>query len=451
MGYVIAIFAAIIAIFSIILIHELGHFLVARMCRVRVLKFSIGFGRPLWSVRGKSGTEYAIGILPLGGYVKLFGDSEGSFTQRDRGHAFTEKPLWIRSLIVLAGPLTNFALAIVVFWVIFLGGIQQVVPVIGAVIPQSIAAKAGIKANSQILSINGNKAESWQRILMLLIGKKGSDGELLMRTKPWPSGVESTHQLPLSTWQVSRRRPQFLKALGIVPYTPVIATQVDQVVKASPADKAGVRVGDRIVALNGKPVSDWIALVKRVQAMPNQTVRLRVMRAGRKHTFTLHVGVQRFRGKSVGHMGLRPVALKWPKGMLVKKDYSILSAWGPAVQQTWNLTAFNLIVLGKMLTGKISLMTLGGPITIFKTAGTASRAGMAVYLNFIAFISIALGFINLLPIPGLDGGHLLFYVVEAIIRRPIPEQVRITALKFGIFLLITLMLFATLNDVGRFF
>lgn len=447
------IIAAIFAIFSVVLLHEMGHFFVARWNGVKILRFSIGFGRAIWKYTAKkSGTEYAIGWLPLGGYVRMLGeDDEVSGSKALKQQTYNTKSVWQRMSIILAGPAMNFILALIVLWLVFLMGITQVRPVVGQVQANSIAAKAGLKFGDEVLRINGQATHSWQRVMMLLMAQMGDQTKMRWKVQPMQGSKSRILYFDLSNWSLTGRRVDIFKSLGFAPYRPPVPPVVAKVIKASPAAEVGLRPGDRILSINAYKTNDWMKMVKRLQAFSGQWVSLTVKRAGK----TLRIKVKTHsilrNGRQVGFLGVMVQMPKWPAWLLRKQYYSILSAWQPAVSQVWRLTVLNFVVLKKMILGKLSVQLLGGPITIMKTAGQASESGLQVYLGFIAFISLTLGFINLLPIPGLDGGHFFFQLIEVIMRRPVPQSVQYSALKVGIFFLVALMLFATFNDVLRLF
>jgi len=451
MSIVISVIGAIFAIFSVVMIHECGHFFVARLMGVRVLKFSIGFGKALWSRTSKSGTEFVIAILPLGGYVRMLGEGDDAPSEDMKRFAYNRKPILARMAIILAGPVMNFILAIFLFWIIFLSGITHIKPMVGQVIPNSIAAQGGLRSGDVIEKIDGRKTNSWQRVMMGIIARMGDKGHMRVTVLPKNSAVSKKLALPLQNWTVKNRKPDFFKSLGIVPYRPKYPTVIDKVLKNTPASKAGLRAGDKIIAINGVRKNDMLAVIKIIQTNPGKNIRLTILRNGRRRNLIIRTAVEKEKGKQVGFLGFMVKAPKWPASLIVRQDFSVLSAWVPAAEQTWMLTSFNAVVLAKMIVGKISLRSLGGPISIFHTAGKASQRNYRVYIGFIAFISVTLGFINLLPIPGLDGGHFLFQLIEVVFRRPVPERIQIVCVKIGILVLIFLMLQATFNDITRFF
>ncbi len=452
MHLALAIAGSIFAIFIIIVLHEFGHFIAARLCGVRVLRFAIGFGKPLWKyISIKSGTEYALGWLPLGGYVKMLGETEEALLPEEAAHAYNTKPLWQRMVIVLAGPLVNFILALLAFYAVYLMGVQHIKPVVGSVVKNSIVAQAGIKAGDEIIKVGHESTQNWQQVLLAVVKHTGDKGQLAVTILTNPQAQPVVRQLTLTNWHLSERSPEFLNSLGFVPYEPAIPAVITQVVAGSPAATAGLKAGDKVVALNGRPIKDWPQLATWVQAHPNQRARLTLLSGTQRFERTVAVGSVQQDGKQYGHIGVMVQPPPMPANMIRTEHFGVLSAWVPAYKQTWALIKLNFIVTAKMLTGKVSLKSLGGPVTIFRAAGQATQLGWQVYLGFIAFISLAIGYLNLLPIPGLDGGHFLFQVIEGIIRRPVPERVQSIGFSIGMVFLVFLMVQATINDLIRLF
>lgn len=444
------IIAAILAIFFVVLIHECGHLFAAKAMGVKVERFSIGFGKVLFSIRGKD-TEYALSLLPLGGYVKMLGEDEGPVPAAEQHRAYNRKSILARMFIVLAGPLTNFLLALVVFWVIYLSGTSQLKPVIGMVVPNSIGAKAGLKPKDHIIAMDGILTPSWQRIFMILVTKMGDRKPLKIEVQSANPPQRNTLFLDLTRWSVDEKNPDFFGSLGIAPYFPKIPPVLESVQANSPAWKAGLKAGDRFLNVNGKPVEDWMTVAKTIQENPKQKMKILALRNEKIIPVELLIGSKKLANKEVGFIGAVVHVPPLPPELLTRTEYNVITAWGPAFQQVGLLTSFNALVLYKIVAGNISPKTLGGPISVFHLAGQASQGGWMLYLGFIAFISIALGFVNLLPIPGLDGGHFLFLLIEAILRRPLPERIQVFLIKLGILLILTLIVYATYNDMGRLF
>ena len=451
MSLAVAIIGAIIAIFGIIILHELGHFIVARACGTKVLRFSIGFGKALWRWKGKSGTEYVLAMLPLGGYVKMLGEGEEATAPKDAHLAYNQKPLLVRMMVVFAGPFTNLLLAIIAFWGVYLMGVTHTRPVIGRVIPHSIAAQAGVKAGDELIQIDQARVKNWQQALMAIIKRMGDRSKMELKVKPLHSDRLETHEMDLSTWVLDRRSPDVFKSLGLTPYQPKVSPVVASIAKDSPAEKAKLQSGDRIAAINGQPIKNWLQIVNIVHNKPNEEIQLTILRDHEARRIPLKVATMKEDGKAVGYLGILSRPTQWPPYFTYQEKYTIWSAWLAAVEQSRRLFAFNLIVIAKMVIGKVSIHTLGGPITVFQAAGKAMQAGLQVYLGFIGFISLTIGFINLLPIPGLDGGHLLFQVIEGLFRRSVPERIQLIALTIGMIFLIFLMVQATINDLVRLF
>lgn len=451
MNVVIAIVASVLGIFVVILIHELGHFFVARWCGVRVEKFSIGFGKALWSWRDKKGTEYVLAMIPLGGYIKMFGEGDEVTTTAESVYAYNRKPLLTRMAIVFAGPCMNFFLGVVLFAVVYMIGVIHIKPVIGKVVPNSIAAQSGLKHRDEIVEINGTRTVNWQQVMMAIVQRIGDRGKMTMTVRPAGSQKTEIRRLPLNNWMIDKRNPQLFESLGFEPFIPNIPPVIARVLPGSPAEQAGLRRGDRIIALDDHKIDSWLRMLELVQKAPDKQITLLIKRGDQQLRILIKTGNRRIQGKVMGYIGVASVSPKWPPGMRAELKYSPITAWWPALKQAWGMIVFNFIVLIKMIIGKISIAMLGGPITIFKVAGQASLGGLSIYLGFIGFISVTLAFINVLPIPGLDGGHLLFHIIEGIFRRPIPEKIQLILLRVGILILILIMVQATLNDLLRLF
>lgn len=451
MNIFLQIFAFIFAIFLLVTVHEFGHFWVARKFGIKVIRFSIGFGKPIWKKIDKNGTEFVIAPIPLGGYVRLLDEREDkNIPPEDLPYAFTRKSLWARFLVIIAGPLTNLILGFLLFWTIFVIGTEDIKPIIGKVIPNSIAAQSGLKAGDQILAVNNQLSPSWQKALILLMHHLGKNEPIQLNVLPTNSSEPQQHTLQLVDWNLRGLTPKPLEALGIFPFAPNELPLIYKVLPNSQAEFAGMKNNDLILSINNQKVSTWEEFVNYVMANPLKVVNVEVLRDKKKVPLTLTVGQKRTLGlNKIGFIGVQAKPIEIPESMRVKINYPFYQAWMPAAKETFDMTAFNFLLFGKMLTGHISLQGLGGPITIFKSANQALSQGIAIYLNFLAILSIMLATINILPIPGLDGGHLLFILIEALRGKPLSLAAQTMVWRLGIVFLIALMLQATINDVLR--
>ena len=438
-----------LALFVLIVVHEFGHFIVARWCNVKVLRFSFGFGKVLKSWRDKHGTEYAISLFPLGGYVKMLDESEGVVLESERHLAFNNKSIWARIAIVIAGPLFNFIFAFLALYLVLVIGIKSLAPMISDVKPYGIAAKAGITAKQEILSLDGEKIASWhdfQYALMPLIGSKET---VIITTKPFNSLKEKSYSLPLANWHLDPENNDVLASLGIVPFIPSVPPIVGEVMDGTPAANARLYEGDVINLVDGKKISDWLELVDLVKKHPNENMKLVVIRQGKPLKIDVQIGSKMHKGKAIGYIGVRSKQVEWPENWLKTQRESPINAIGVAFKQTVNLTKATFIFIGRLVGGELSIKSLSGPVGIAEGAGQSARSGLTYYLSFLALVSISLGALNLLPIPILDGGYLLFSLVELILRRPLSEKIKLVGFYLGMILLGSLMFVAFGNDIAR--
>lgn len=448
----ISIIGAFAAIFVIIILHEMGHMYVARLFGIKILRFSIGFGKPLYKYVAKNGTEYVLAMIPLGGYVKMLGEGDTAEVNAAEMHrAFDRKPLLVRMAVVFAGPFTNFVLAVIVFWGAYQVGMNHVKPIVGRVVPGSIAAKSGLKSGDNILAVGIRKTHNWQQVVMAMLLYMGDHKKVDLKVEAVGSSQATLRQLDLSGWQLNKRKPEIFKTLGMYPFEPKVAPVILRVLPESPAALAGMKPKDKITAVNGKPVTTWGQVVKAVAGLGGKKVSLTVSSGGQARSLSVQLS-QKVRGdKKVGYLGVMVVPPKYTNSMIYREKYNLLTAWMPALSKAWTLFKYNGIVLYKMITAKLSFKVIGGPISIFQAAGQASHAGIVVYLSFIGFISLAVGFINLLPIPGLDGGHLLFQIIEGLTRRPVPQRIQQYGLTLGMLVVVLVIVHATINDLVRIF
>lgn len=467
-----SILALIVTLSILVTFHEFGHYWVARLCNVHVLRFSVGFGNPFFSRMGKppeyvappedaeirtrtneplEGTEFAIAAIPLGGYVKMLDTREGYVADDQRHLAFDLKPVWQRIAIVAAGPIANFLLAIAAYWLLFVVGVTGVVPQIGQVDPESQAGRAGFTQGMEIVAVDGEATPSWRDVNMQLFGRIGDTGKIEFTVQPAGSShAEMTREISITEWMADAEAPYPTAELGLAPNYPSIPAEIGSVVPGEAAEAGGLLAGDRIQAFNGEQIEDWSLLVSKVQASAGQRVELTVDRNGVSETLFVTPKSRLLEdGTESGFLGASRISIELPENMQRTVSYPIYYAWIPAMEKTWSLTVFTLDSIKKMIVGAISPKNLSGPITIAKVANATAQSGLENFIGFIALLSISLGVLNLLPIPVLDGGHLLYYFFELITRRPVPERVQVWGMQMGMFVIVGIMLLAFYNDIMR--
>ena len=450
MNALITLMAFVAALAVLIMFHEFGHYFVARLAGVKVLRFSVGFGKPVWMRRlGPDGTEWAVGVVPLGGYVKMLDEYEGAVASEELHRAFNRQSVWKRSAIVIAGPLANFALAIVLYWLLFLHGVPEAKPVVGAPEPGSIAAASGLQRGDTIRKINGEDVASWQevrwRVLQLAVESQAARLEVLDRGQriEWRT-------LDLARFAADGFEGDPLARMGLRLYRPDVDAVIGKVMAGGVAERAGLRPGDRVIAIDGRPVRTWDELVTSVRAHPGQNIGLRLIRGTEQTDVNLAPEVVEQNAERFGRIGAAPrIDPQAMQGLVTTVSYGPVAALRLALVRTWDTAVFSLRMLGKMLVGQVSWKNLSGPVTIADYAGQSAQLGLAAYVAFIALISISLGVLNLLPIPLLDGGHLMYYVVEIVKGSPVSERVMELGQRLGLSLLLFLMAFAFYNDINR--
>ena len=445
----ITLFYFILALLLLIVVHEYGHFFVARCCGVKVLRFSFGFGKVLASWRDKHGTEYALSLIPLGGYVKMLDEAEGQVPEDERHLAFNNKSVWARIAIALAGPLFNFIFAFVALWLVLVIGIKSLAPMINDIKPGSVASQAGLTAKQEIVSLDGSKVTSWRDVQYVLMPLLGTADPVSITVKSLIDGMEKTLTLPLGNWQMDAKNPDILDSLGIIPFVPTVPPIVGDVLAASPASAAGLLHGDVISSVDGHIIVDWLELVAFVKQHPSQRIVLKFSRQGLHQEVVMQVGSEMHDGRAEGYLGLRSQRLDWPPHWLRWQRENPLQAIGTAFKQTVGLTGASFSFIGRLITGKLPMQSISGPVGIARGAGDSARGGLAYYLSFLALVSISLGVLNLLPIPMLDGGHILYYIIELVTRRPLSDQLKSKGMSLGFMLLVTLMIIAFSNDLSR--
>ena len=478
MDFLQSVAALIVTISILVTIHEFGHYWVARMCNVHVLRFSVGFGKTLFVKRGAApeydpdatllddhgepiqiqtrsneqleGTEFAVAMIPLGGYVKMLDERDG-FVPDDQLHlAFSRKTVWQRIAIVSAGPIANFILAIVAYWLLFTAGVTGIAPLLGNVDENSIAAEAGMKQGQEIVMIDGRETATWSAVNMQLFDRLGETGEINITVKE-ADGYDAftSYQLPISKWLSDQDMPAPAADLGLRLQMPSIPAIIEGVTNQGRAKAAGVQAGDQVTVADGVTIDDWGHLVELIQASPETVISLRIFRDGGDVTINVVPAKVSRDGRDVGFIGASVEAPSFPEEMLRETSYPVYSAWIPAVKKTWEVTTFTLVSIKKIIVGAISTKNLSGPITIAQVASATAENGLESFIGFIALLSISLGVINLLPIPILDGGHLLYYFIELMAGKPVPEKVQMWGLQVGMFLIVGIMVLAIFNDLTR--
>ncbi len=439
-----------VAIAILVVFHELGHYMVARWFDVKVLRFSFGFGKVLYTRRfGNGETEWVISAIPLGGYVKMLDEHEDEVAEHELPRAFNRKPVLQRMAIVVSGPIANLLLAVALYFFLFIYGVPGIKSVLGEVPANTPAAAAGLQSKQTILSINGESVPSWQEIrwvlLDLILQKKDAKIELLT-----PEGEHVFRVMQVSSLVPADLDGDFLQKLGMQPFEPPVYPIVGELLKGGEAQRVGMQVKDRILRVNGQEIMLWKDWVNVVRSHPGKVLDVEIERAGVPMKLSMTPEVFNEGGKTIGRIGATNYVDRAAfEAMLTEVSYPPVAAMREALRKTWETSFVSLKMMGKMVLGEISLKNLSGPITIADYAGQSAQMGLGAYLGFLALISISLGVLNLLPIPLLDGGHLLYYSVELIKGSPVSEALWEAGQKVGIALLVTMMAFALYNDISR--
>ncbi len=438
--------AFIVALGVLIVVHEYGHYLAARLCRVKVLRFSVGFGRPLATWRlGADRTEWSIAAVPFGGYVKMLDEREGEVAPAEAARAFNRQSVWKRFFIVVAGPLFNFIFAVLVYAGLYMYGVPEARPILGQPPAGSPAAIAGVRAGDTVHAVDGRLISTWQELRWRLleaglqrgslrleiVNERGHLTETTLDLSSFPA--DSVEKDPLETVGMSLHRPRFEPVLGMVE-------------PGNAGARAGLRPGDRVTHVQGTPVAAWDEFVKRIQDGPAKPMTVTVDRGGERLTLEVTPDRAQAGSRVIGRIGAAPRDLE---KLYVKKSYGLLAGLAKGVDKTVEVSVFSLRMLGKMLVGQVSWKHLSGPVTIADFAGQSAQLGLTYYLTFLALISISLGVLNLLPIPLLDGGHLMYYLIEIVKGRPVSERTMELGQRVGLALLLVMMAFAFYNDLNR--
>lgn len=455
----ISILALVVTLGILVTFHEFGHFWVARRCGVKVLRFSIGFGKAAKTWIGKDGVEYVIAPIPLGGYVKMLGQEDtnvadaSDVSPSQRHMSFAYKPLWQRMAIVAAGPFANFLLAIFVFWIINIAyGVNGIAPVINKVVVDSPAYEAGLQSGDEILAVDGEPTIIWQQVSLQLLGRLGETGNVVLTIDPANSSTPRDVSIPIRGWMGNSTEPNPVADLGIIQIE--IPALIAGVLPDGRAEQGGLMAGDEVLTVAGMEIRGWSHWVEVIRANPELPLEVEVKRGESIVPLTLQpASSQLDDGTVIGSIGAyvaeTSMADLIPAEMFREVRYNPISAVVPALAETWDKSIFVLDSVKKMVIGLISVKNINGPITIAQVAGETASYGLDVYLGFLALLSISLGVLNLLPIPVLDGGHLLYYAIEAVIRRPVPERIQAWGLQLGLMLISGIMVLAIYNDVTR--
>ncbi|TCP94967.1 site-2 protease [Cricetibacter osteomyelitidis] len=443
MSFLLSLASFIIVIGVLVSVHEYGHFWAARKCGIKVHRFSVGFGKVLWSKTDKQGTEFALSAVPLGGYVKMLDERNETVPEHLKSQSFNSKTVVQRAFVSVAGPVANFIFAVLAYWVVYLVGIPTLKPVIAEVKPDSIAARADLPLNSQIIAIDGSSTPDWETVNMVLATKLGND-QVKVVLAPMNLGYEEEKTLDLRNWTFDPEAESAFGSMGIVPVGNKVDMTLSKVIDDSAAAQAGLKIGDKLTALNHQSIS-WQQFVQGIQKSNGQPLLITVERNGQQMDFTLTPQKEDNRWA----VGVAPTFVPVADEYRTELKYGILEALQKGIEKTGQLSLITLKVIGKLFTGDLSLNNLSGPISIAKGAGMSSEIGFIYYLSFMALISVNLGIMNLFPLPVLDGGHLLFLAAEGVMGKPLSERIQEIAFRIGAVLLLMLTAFALFNDFLR--
>lgn len=448
-SFLLSFFGFLLTVAILVTVHEFGHYWVACRAGVNVVRFSIGFGKPLFRWVNRVGTEFVVAAVPLGGYVKMLDERIMPVPPDLTKFAFNTQSVEKRIAVVSAGPLANFMFAVLVYWVLYAVGIPALKPVIGGVEKGSVAEEAGFRKGDEIIWLAGERTPTWSRVESLLLQYYRKPDRVTFRVKRVDSGTEVNLDLSLPEGKEGEQSLDLLGPLGISRYLPPIPAVVGDVLRNSPAERSGLQAGDKIVLMDSLPVADWTEAVSYIQTHPQKIIQLSLIREGRAiRTDLIPERKVAPDGKEIGFVGAIHAPINWPEEMKVSERYSIPTALFIALDKTWEVSTLSLRLLYLTLVGEVPRKVVGGPISIAKGAGASMDAGVISFLNFLALLSIGLGLLNILPIPLLDGGHLFFYLIEAVRRKPVPESIQNIGIRIGFALLVAITILALYNDLS---
>ncbi|MBT0585007.1 sigma E protease regulator RseP [Alteromonas oceanisediminis] len=439
--------AFIVALGILVAVHEWGHFWVARRCGVHVERFSIGFGKALWRTRDKHGTEFVIAAIPLGGYVRMLDERVDNVPANQAHKAFNRQSVGKRMAIIAAGPGVNFVFAVAALFLMYLIGVQTVKPIVGSVEPQSFSAQAGVQAGDQIIAVGGRETLDWEAVNLEFVSHVG-DSELPV-TVLRETGHSQQLIVNIAQWRFDPDKASALSSLGITPFRPNATTEIAFIGEESAAARAGIEVGDELLAIDGVEVDSWQSAVELITVKPNQSIEISVLRGNAPMNVNVRLDAVESDNGQRGYLGVSPRVEPWPDGVVFTHQYGIVGGFSQALERTWRLMTLSVEMIGKLITGDVSVKNLSGPISIAQGAGASADYGLVYFLSFLALISVNLGIINLLPLPMLDGGHLMYFTIEWLTGKPVSESVQELGFKIGGVLLFALMSIAIFNDIAR--
>ena len=452
MSIISTLIAFVVALGLLIMFHELGHYLVARLCNVKVLRFSLGFGTVLWRRNfGVDRTEWAISAFPLGGYVKMLDEREAPVAAHELDRAFNRQSVAKRFAIVLAGPVANFLLAILLYWVLFMHGVPGIRPIVGVPVPGTPAAQAQLAAGELIARVDDVEVPTWQDLRWALLEHVMRKDTVRLEMHSERGDIQF-RRLDLSSIGPDKIDVDLVQAIGLTRYQPPLKPVIGRLIPGGAGERDGLKEGDEVLEIDGRPIAGWEELVASITPAPGRALQFKILRGGATHQLAVTPESKQEGGKTLGRIGAAPkideVALK---RLLTEVRYGPLDSVARAAERTWDVSTFTLKMLGRMVVGQVSLKNLSGPITIADYAGQSAQMGWLAYVSFLALISISLGVLNLMPVPLLDGGHLMYYVAEIVKGSPVSDRVMEVGQQVGMVLLFSLMAFALYNDISRLF